>query len=89
MWKWKLKVNSNKTKIVIFRKAGSLPRNLSFRYGNIEIVKSFSYLGVTFTQGGSFNDTQCNLADKALKAIFRLNKYLQKFKNIEVSHKME
>ena len=30
--KWKLKINVNKTKIVVFKKGGILPRNLSFYY---------------------------------------------------------
>ena len=30
--RWKLKVNFSKTKILIFRKGGILPRNLSFTY---------------------------------------------------------
>ena len=38
--KWKLIVNTNKTKIMIFRKGGTLRRNLNFEYNgkNIEIV---------------------------------------------------
>ena len=39
--KWKRIVNTNKTKIMIFRKGGTLWRNLNFEYNgdNIEIVK--------------------------------------------------
>ena len=39
--RWKLKVNSSKTKIMVFRKGGLLPRNLSFIFDNtvLEIVK--------------------------------------------------
>ncbi len=35
--KWKLKVNTAKTKILIFRKGGMLPRHLEFHYGNTVI----------------------------------------------------
>ena len=30
--KWKLTVNIDKTKIMVFRKVGSLPRNMNFTY---------------------------------------------------------
>jgi hypothetical protein len=42
---WKIKVNVDKTKIVVFSK-GRLPRNLIFNYNgtNIETVKDFNYL---------------------------------------------
>ena len=53
---WKLKVNINKTKVLIFRKGGRVPRNLEFLYDDatIEIVNQFTYLGIVFTTGGSF-----------------------------------
>ena len=53
---WKLKVNATKTKVLIFRKGGTLQRNLVFMYEDqpIEIVKSFKYLGIVFTTGGLF-----------------------------------
>ena len=43
--RWKLKVNVSKTKILVFRKGGMLPRNLVFTYDRepLEIVKSFKY----------------------------------------------
>ena len=89
--KWKLTVNAAKTKVMVFRKGGILPRNLGFYYeGNqIEIVKSFKYLGIIFTAGGSFSETQNTLSGQAQKAIFKLNKYLYKFTFIPPKHKME
>ena len=89
--KWNLLVNSKKTKVMIFKKGGRLPNNLSFTYGGdqLEIVKKFVYLGIVFTTGGSFSEAQNTLAGQALKAIFKLNKYLRKFTTIKVSHKLE
>ena len=48
---WKLKVNIQKTKIIVFRKGGFLPRNLRFVHDgqNIEIVNTF--VGIVFTTG--------------------------------------
>ena len=89
--RWKLKVNVSKTKILVFRKGGMLPRNLVFTYDNepLEIVKSFKYLGIVFTTGGSFSETQSTLAGQAQKAIFKLNKYMYKFTFITPKHKLE
>ena len=54
--KWNPTVNVNKTKIVIFRKGGNLDYNDKWFYGGseIEIVNSFTYLGVVFSSGRSF-----------------------------------
>ena len=86
--KWKLTVNINKTKIMVFRKGGVLRRNMCFKYKteNIEIVSKFTYLGVVFTSGGSFSGTHNCLSDQALKAIFQFKKYIYKFTNLPVSH---
>ena len=89
--KWKLTVNTNKTKIMVFRKGGRLPKNLNFVYNNInvEIVNKFCYLGVVFTSGGSSFETQKTLSGQALKAVFTLNKYLYNFTALSPSHKLE
>ena len=54
--RWKLVVNTNKTKILIFRKSGRISQRLNIYYNNniIEIVNKFSYLGIVFTAGGVF-----------------------------------
>ena len=89
--RWKLSVNTNKTKIMIFRKGGILPRDLKFYYNGIEIeiVNTFSYLGIVFSPGGSFSNTQITLTGQAQKAIFKLNSYLYKFTNISPRHTIE
>lgn len=89
--RWKLKVNTNKTKVMIFRKGGPIARDVQFTYDgtSVEIVKSFTYLGIVFTQGGSFNEAQHTLAGQAQKAIFKLNKYLYKFTAITVKHRLD
>ena len=76
--KWKLMLNTDKTKIVAFRKGGILPRNLKLNYNGSElkIVSSFSYLGIVFNTGGSFSNAQATLAGQAQRAIFKLNIYI-------------
>lgn len=89
--RWKLKINVNKTKVIVFRKGGNLDRSAKFSFNGeqIEIIKSFSYLGIIFTQGGSFSETQAHLAEKAQKAIFKLNKYLYNFPNVSIKHRLD
>ena len=89
--RWKLAVNTSKTKVMVFRRGGILPRNLKFFYNNVEleIVTTFSYLGIIFSSGGSFSNTQITLAGQAQKAIFKLNSYLYKFTDISPKHTLE
>ena len=53
--KWNIEVNVDKTKIVVFRKAGILNRREVLTYGGIEIeiVSSFNYLGIVLSSGGT------------------------------------
>ena len=89
--RWKLKVNVEKTKVMVLRKGGILPRNLTFYYNGqqLEIANKFRYLGVVFTAGGSFSECQNTLAGQAQKAIFQLNKYLYKFTFLSPRQKLE
>ena len=52
---WKLNVNIEKTKILIFSR-GKISRNEKYYLNNaeIEIVKDYKYLGVFFAKSGSF-----------------------------------
>ena len=52
--KWRLKINIEKSKVMIFRKGGRLERNTLFKYGDteLEIVSKYTYLGIVFTTGG-------------------------------------
>lgn len=89
--RWKLKINISKTKVMVFRRGGMLPRNLVFYYEGepLEIVSKFKYLGIVFTTGGSFAETQSTLAGQAQKAIFKMNKYLYKFTHLSPRHRLE
>jgi len=67
----KLVVNSSKTKILVFSRG--VLRNLpsfTFNNMNLEIVKSYQYLGIIFNYNGRFNVAQKDLADKAVRAMF-------------------
>lgn len=81
--RWNLNVNTEKTKIVVFRKGGTMGQNDHWYYAGreIEVVNSFNYLGVVFSCGGSFMQHAKYLSDKALKAMHSL---LQITKDMEI-----
>ena len=72
--KWDLCVNIAKTKVIIFNKTGRLLKKFIFKFGNvdIEIVKSYVYLGIPFVINGSFMPALKQLKDKAIKANYAL-----------------
>ena len=89
--RWKLIVNHVKTKVMVFRKGGRLSGDLGFTYGgrNIEITNRFAYLGIVFCVTGSFTEAQHTLSGQAIKAIFKMNRYLYKFTYIPVKHRLD
>jgi uncharacterized protein YmfQ (DUF2313 family) len=52
--KWKLSININKTKIVVFRNCGILSDDEKWYYNGLklETVNSFTYLGVVLNFNG-------------------------------------
>lgn len=66
-----LKVHMDKTKIIIFRRAGRLPKNLCFKYDGevIGIVKQYTYLGVPFSSSGVFYIASKHFKSKGLTAL--------------------
>ena len=69
---WKLKINVNKSKVIIF---GCRNYNaFLFRIGdqNLEIIDSYKYLGIYFTKNGSFLNARKHLAEQAHKALHLL-----------------
>ena len=84
---WCLKVNLNKTNILIFNKSGKLT-NEKFTYKNdvVQNASQYKYLGLNFTLSGSLKYSDNDLVNKARKAYFKLNKdFLSLNPNIPVS----
>ena len=72
--RWKLNINIAKTKIIIF--GGNKRSNSNFRFildnEVIEIVDKYKYLGVWFSQSGSFLNTRKYITQQAKKAMILL-----------------
>ncbi|MCU7800554.1 MAG: reverse transcriptase family protein [gamma proteobacterium symbiont of Lucinoma myriamae] len=76
--KWNLKVNLNKTKVIIFNKAGKIIKNYKFTYEGteVEVVNEYKYLGIIFKPSGTFTHGIAYLCKKASKALFCIRKAL-------------
>jgi hypothetical protein len=83
--RWKLVLNTDKTKVVVFRAGGRLRANDRWKYGDcyLEVTSYFVYLGLVFSHTGSFARAQQTLAAQAKKAVFSLYKYTRKFVNLD------
>ena len=84
---WKLKVNVAKTKVMIFKKGEILNFCMMARLLQVLILRNYFYYG------GSLTSAQEMLSEKALKAMFKLDKfmylYLYKFTYISPKVKLE
>jgi hypothetical protein len=60
-------VNINKTKIIIFGARNS--HNYNFKLGaqDIEVTNKYHYLGVTFTNNGSFLNARKHVVEQAIR----------------------
>ena len=87
--RWKLTINTGKSKIVVFRK-GNRPINFAWYFNNttLNVTNRIPYLGIIVSSNGSFFQTQKTLASQADKALFMLRKRLQIFYNITPEHMM-
>ena len=70
---WGLKINVEKTKVLIFEKNNRHTNYDFYLYGEkLEVVTSFKYLGVYFFKNGNWHRTQKCIAEHASKAMHRL-----------------
>ena len=77
---WGLKININKTKVIIFENSKIYSHHNFYLYNEkLEVVSSFKYLGVYFFKNGNWSRTQKCIADHASKAMFRLFSILNQY----------
>jgi hypothetical protein len=70
---WGLKINTSKTKVLIFEKSNRHTFYDFYLYNEkLEIVSSFKYLGVYFFKNGNWHRTQKVITEHASKAMHRL-----------------
>ena len=69
---WGLKVNTKKTKVMIFERGRHTSCDLFLNNTKLEVVDSFKYLGVHFFKNGNWFRTQKRLAQHASYALHNL-----------------
>jgi len=77
---WGLRLNTNKTKIMIFENGRHTQHDFFIYNSRIEIVESFKYLGVHLFKNGNWNRTQKRVAQHAS---FSLHKLFIAFNQVE------
>ena len=79
-----LKVNKNKSKVMVFRKGGFLGEREKWYFDGeiLEVVNSYCYLGYTFTTMLSGNIGTAHLSTKAKKALYLLCRAFQNCKEM-------
>uniref|UniRef100_A0A0N7ZBB2 Reverse transcriptase domain-containing protein n=1 Tax=Scylla olivacea TaxID=85551 RepID=A0A0N7ZBB2_SCYOL len=72
--KWKLEVNKNKTKIVVFSRGRLNYDNFHFVFSDeiIDTISEYKYLGVLFNYNGRFRNGQLDLKKRATRAMYSL-----------------
>ena len=69
---WGLKLNTNKTKIMIFEKGKHTRYDFYFNNSLFEVVESFKYLGVHLYKNNNWNRTQQRIAQHASHSLHNL-----------------
>lgn len=79
--KWKLKINTNKTKIMIFSKGKrkSSSYNFTLNEQRLDIVEKYKYLGILLFYNGNLKHAADHMYHKGLKAVFSLKSKILDF----------
>ena len=77
---WKLTVNTEKTKVMIFSN-GRISNNKE-----LEIASEFKYLGIYLSRSGAFNAAKKHIAEQANKALFSL---IRKTRTLNLSYDVQ
>ena len=88
--RWKMKLNTDKSQIIVFKK-GRKSSKEKWSYGDMElkVTSNIDYLGLRFSSTGSFHQAQQKLASQANKAAFILHKRLNNYPYLTPKHAME
>ena len=71
---WKLTVNIEKSKVLIFSKGRQKKYNFTYNNQPMGIVTEYKYLGIYFSRSGSFNIAKKHIANQGKKALYALLK---------------
>ena len=78
---WDLKANELKTKVMVFGKRSKSEPTWFLNGVKLEIVETYSYIGLTFNRHGNWNRAVSDQCNKAKRAIFSLYNNMKQFGN--------
>ena len=52
---WKLEINNDKTKVMVFTKERNINYTFTINGVQLEVVSEYKYLGILFSRSGSFS----------------------------------
>jgi hypothetical protein len=84
--RWGMRVNIDKTEIITFKNTGCKDRKSekwTYQGSKLEVVKHFSYLGVTFSYNGKWNEHYSKVVEKSKRATRGLAYFIYKNKNVD------
>jgi len=89
--KWKLKVNINKTKVIIFSKGKKdfSKFNFSINGTAIEIVEKYKYLGIILYFNGNLKHAAEHLYNQSLKALFSIKPKILNSSDLNINLKLK
>lgn len=88
---WKLKINIDKTKVMIFSAGKIKTENIKFKLNDtvIEIVDKYKYLGILLSYNGNFKHAADHMYQKSLKAIFSLKSSILDYDSMSSTLKLK
>ena len=83
---WKLKLNTSKTKIMVFNNPSDVMKyRFMFNNSELEMVEEYLYLGYVFTSNGKDSKAILNLKNKSLRSWYMLKQRLCTEDNMSTS----
>jgi len=79
---WKLELNLQKTKTLIFNNKETYSHKFYFGEGEIQCTDKYTYLGIEFDQNCNFQQAINSLQNKGIKAMFKLRQLTDSITNI-------
>ena len=83
--RWKLEVNLDKTKVIIFNSRKKILINdIQYKNSSIEQVFNYQYLGVNISYTGNLKQASLDLSAKATKALFSMNSKIKEYSTMNI-----
>ena len=88
---WKLKINIEETKVMIFSAGKIKTENMKFKLNDsvIEIVDKYKYLGILLSYNGNFKHAADHMYQQSLKAIFSLKSSILDYDSMNSTLKLK